>query len=282
MTTDAGNIVYVLTNPAMPGLVKIGMTDQQDVQLRMNALYSTGVPKPFKCVIARQLEGRTAADIENALHTAFGPSRVSLSREFFEIDPEQAKAILQVMPGRDVTPESVQPADEIPQEDQEAASDFERRRTRLNEPDFLDSVDDNGKRVYERVLAMGKQEGMRVNWTPRGFSLRAACNGDEVVVCYGYPLTTFNQSIYTDLATLRRKISVPDDVVATLREKGLETKVFVPAGAELRCETHNMADDQQVDDLIDWLRGVVECIREYETAGVGNDDSDSNEHEHQE
>ena len=82
------NIVYVLTNPAMPGMVKIGMTDQEDLQLRMRQLYTTGVPLPFECVIARRMEGREAAEIETALHTAFDPYRVNPSREFFEIEPE--------------------------------------------------------------------------------------------------------------------------------------------------------------------------------------------------
>ena len=56
------NIVYVLTNPAMPGLVKIGMTDRDDVQRRMRDLYSTGVPLPFECVIAREIEDREAVE----------------------------------------------------------------------------------------------------------------------------------------------------------------------------------------------------------------------------
>ena len=98
------NIVYALTNQAMPGLVKIGMTDRADMQRRMNELYSTGVPLPFDCVMARQLDDREAAEIEKALHTAFDPYRINSSREFFEIDPEQVKALLRVMPGEDVMP----------------------------------------------------------------------------------------------------------------------------------------------------------------------------------
>ena len=52
------NIVYVLTNPAMPGLVKIGMTDRDDVKRRMSDLYTTGVPLPFECLAAREIEDR--------------------------------------------------------------------------------------------------------------------------------------------------------------------------------------------------------------------------------
>lgn len=37
-------IVYLLTNPVMPGLVKIGMTTQEDIDKRMNkALRAAGI-----------------------------------------------------------------------------------------------------------------------------------------------------------------------------------------------------------------------------------------------
>ena len=45
-------IVYILTNAAMPGLVKIGMTARAEIEARMNELYSTGVPLPFECSYA--------------------------------------------------------------------------------------------------------------------------------------------------------------------------------------------------------------------------------------
>ena len=55
------NIVYVLSNPAIPGIVKVGMTDRPDVQRRMSDLHTTGVPIPFDCLIAREIEDREAA-----------------------------------------------------------------------------------------------------------------------------------------------------------------------------------------------------------------------------
>lgn len=95
-------IVYVLTNPAMPNLVKIGKTTRNDVMTRMNELYSSGVPFPYECEYAVEVDDCTA--VEKALHTAFQPNRVNPRREFFEIDPEQAIVILKLLGGRDVTP----------------------------------------------------------------------------------------------------------------------------------------------------------------------------------
>lgn len=40
--------VYILTNEAMPGYVKIGLTTQDDVKTRMQQLHTTGLPLPFE------------------------------------------------------------------------------------------------------------------------------------------------------------------------------------------------------------------------------------------
>lgn len=99
---NENQIVYVLTNPGMPNLVKIGKTTRSDVTARMNELYSSGVPYPYECEYAVEVDDCTA--VEKALHTAFQPNRVNPRREFFNIDPEQALAILKIVGGNDVTP----------------------------------------------------------------------------------------------------------------------------------------------------------------------------------
>lgn len=94
-------IVYALTNPAIPGLVKIGKTTQADISLRMGQLYSTGVPVPFECVYAVQVDNCTK--VEAAFHIAFGPYRINPNREFFKIEPEQVISILKLLGPNDAT-----------------------------------------------------------------------------------------------------------------------------------------------------------------------------------
>jgi len=74
-------IVYLLTNPVMPGLVKIGMTTQEDA-----------------------------------------PQRINANREFFRIQVEQAKAILELFHHTDVTEEVSDEIESDLTDDDKAAS----------------------------------------------------------------------------------------------------------------------------------------------------------------
>ena len=257
------NIVYALTNPAMPGFVKIGMTDGADVQARMNTLYSTGVPFPFECAIAWEIEGKEAEEIETALHTAFGPNRVNPSREFFEIDPEQVQALLRVMPGRDVTPRPRVAVGEAGDEDREAASEYKERRTRTDELQFLESLNGTGRRFYERVLALGRQDDMFISWGSKGFSLNVLANGKKFRFCYGYPPSAYNQGLYTDFKDIRAKTQILPDVLSTIKADAVATGLFTPAGLgeELRCATDQDLDELQLTSVVDWLTEVITTIR---------------------
>ena len=117
--------VYVLTNPAMPNMVKIGKTTR-DVELRLADLYSTGVPLPFECEYAAKV--KDVDKTEKAFHTAFEPSRVNPKREFFNINPEQAIAVLSLMAIEDVTPSVQDEAKKIDVEATASAEKFKKKR----------------------------------------------------------------------------------------------------------------------------------------------------------
>jgi hypothetical protein len=124
------NLVYVVTNPAMPGLVKIGCTSKAEAKDRISQLYGTGVPVPFDLAFAVQVE--YAEKVESALHTAFAPNRVNPKREFFRIDPEQAIAILRLFQKEDVTKEVDQQADSVDPESIAAGEQLRKRRPNMN------------------------------------------------------------------------------------------------------------------------------------------------------
>ena len=86
--------VYILTNDSMPGIIKIGITDQETIEERIKSLDNTSVPKPFRFYFA--IESEKYKDIEKLIHNAFSDYRIRNNREFFEMDPERAVAALKI------------------------------------------------------------------------------------------------------------------------------------------------------------------------------------------
>lgn len=124
------SIVYVLVNPAMPGLVKIGRTSQEEVGTRLAQLYTTGVPVPFELKYACRVPN--SDEVECALHVAFGPQRINLKREFFRIEPDQAIAILKLLHVEDATAEVAAQATGIDEQSLAAAEGMRQRRPNLD------------------------------------------------------------------------------------------------------------------------------------------------------
>lgn len=123
-------IVYILTNPAMKGLVKIGMTTREEVGIRMGELYSTGVPVPFECSFAGRVNDVRA--VERAFHIAFGPYRINPNREFFEIEDTQAIELLRLMCLEDVTPSLTTELDKVDEVSRDSGKRMKQRRPPLN------------------------------------------------------------------------------------------------------------------------------------------------------
>lgn len=90
--------VYVLLNDSMPGLVKIGMTE--NLVRRMKELYNTSVPTPFQLFYAKTVE--KPEFVESKIHAALADFRVNENREYFEINPIRVQAILDLVTGEEV------------------------------------------------------------------------------------------------------------------------------------------------------------------------------------
>ena len=124
------SIVYVLTNPVMPNLVKIGRTGSEDARARVDQLYSTGVPLPFKIEFACRVQN--ADEVERALHRAFAPNRLNPKREFFSIEADQAISILKLLHVEDATNELNAAPTSIEPQEVEAATQYASRRPSYN------------------------------------------------------------------------------------------------------------------------------------------------------
>ena len=83
-------IVYILSNPSMPGLVKIGCT-ARPVEDRLNELNAaTGVPSPFK--VEAYFETEKPQEDEARVHKRLDKHRIE-GKEFFRLSVAEALAI---------------------------------------------------------------------------------------------------------------------------------------------------------------------------------------------
>ena len=74
-------IIYLLTNEAMPGYVKIGKTSKSVDQRIRELSRSPAVPIPFECPYAAKVEDMDS--VEKAFHDAFGDYRKNPKERIF-------------------------------------------------------------------------------------------------------------------------------------------------------------------------------------------------------
>jgi hypothetical protein len=74
--------VYVLTNPAMPDLIKIGSTIHSPDQRAQSLSSASGVPLPFQVAMYAKFDDCIA--VERWIHSRMSGFRLSGRREFFQ------------------------------------------------------------------------------------------------------------------------------------------------------------------------------------------------------
>lgn len=139
-------IVYVLQNEAMPGLIKIGITHQEDVKQRLQTLYSTGVPLPFECIWAGEVDN--CKEIETIIHNAFADARINPKREFFKLKPERVIPLLRRLADKEITTGKVENMlnGSVSTEEKEAVKQFHRPMLNFTEM----NIPKGSKLTYEK------------------------------------------------------------------------------------------------------------------------------------
>ena len=90
--SDYDSWLYVLSNPTMPGYVKIGFTDGTPERRAEQLSKSTGVPLPFKVEWAFHCYNAEA--LEKEVHRHLDGQRIAGNREFFDLTVNEAKEIV--------------------------------------------------------------------------------------------------------------------------------------------------------------------------------------------
>jgi hypothetical protein len=137
----------------------------------------------------------------------------------------------------------------------------------VSQNDFMRSLDENGRPVFERFLEFARQRSMPIHWGTKGLSLNVDLGGNHVAVCFGYPPdSVYKQSVYTALmghGGMTSKTSVPEDVVKSLWTEAESTGLFRPAGRELKCLIDHKLSEQELTALLSWCEKVAASINKH-------------------
>jgi hypothetical protein len=84
--------VYILVNPSMPEMLKIGYTKNDPEERAVQLSKSTGVPMPFDVVYSYSCFN--GERIEKEVHKQLKQKRVRGEREFFYVSLDEAKQVI--------------------------------------------------------------------------------------------------------------------------------------------------------------------------------------------
>ena len=93
-------VIYILTNEAMPDYVKVGKTSEGKLSQKIDELSNSSVPFPFKLFYACKVP--KSRNAEELFHNLFDKHGILENREFFKISPDQARDALLLTGGKKV------------------------------------------------------------------------------------------------------------------------------------------------------------------------------------
>lgn len=104
--TMSSGYVYCMSNPAMPGMLKIGYTDRSPGERLQEAnVTCTWIPLDFSVEFAKHVKDPNKK--EQTIHAILAEKRVNPKREFFRVTKEEVKLLFELLDGTWWDPEEV-------------------------------------------------------------------------------------------------------------------------------------------------------------------------------
>lgn len=170
-------IVYILTNESMPGIIKIGRTNRT-AEIRARDLDTTALPTPHEVHYAAEVED--SQQDEHWLHNIFADRRVRDNREFFTVDPERVVVALKRIEVRDVTKEGRE-SNPLSKEEEQQVEEVKKRRSAFDFEQYGITV---GEEIYfsrdenEKATVL---KANKIQW--RGEETTTSASGRELMGC---------------------------------------------------------------------------------------------------
>ena len=140
---------------------------------------------------------------------------------------------------------------------------------KINEKEFIDSLDNIGRNVFSKVIEFCKQEDLLIRWGSRGFSVSIQTNNKTAVLFYSYPPgSVFLQSIYTGFENIRRHLDNAEPVVDYYKSELSKLNCFVQAGSNLKWVLKDNNDEKKVDRFLEIIKSVKTRILEIKLTDI--------------
>jgi len=134
---------------------------------------------------------------------------------------------------------------------------------KINEIQFMDSLNINGKKLFEKIFSFGKKNNLIFKWGSKGFSLNVGINSENVTLLFGYPPNSvFKQSIYTRNEIISKKVNNPKEVVDFYKTQIKNCGYFQNVGSNSKWMIDKLYSEEEVNKFLNILGKVIMKIKE--------------------
>ena len=134
---------------------------------------------------------------------------------------------------------------------------------KVDEQQFLGSLDQNGSNVFQHIFEFAKQNGLMFRWGSKGFSLNIELDTGFLGLFFGFPPgSVFKQSIYTGFEEITKKVNNPEDIIEFYKERLENLGYFVKAKSNLKWVIDKAYSENEVKQFLAIIDEVISKVKE--------------------